>query len=131
MNNLYSKEDVIVRLFKKGKKKPIQIPNKSFNHNSYYEVFTDHKGFEYEFIDKIEVEVKEKSNDNVNILVLRLQDYVEDKPVDTIVNQMVEIKSTKRGEVFIGSSIGGLSDLYKIIIRNGERILQEFSYWIR
>lgn len=123
------KDDITLSFFKKGKKKPIQIPKVTLDNNSYYEVFKDKKGFEYDLIDKVEIKVKELQN--INILVLRLQEYVVEKPVDTIYNQMVEITPNNTKEVFIGSSIGGLSDSYNIIIKSGDTIIKELSYWIR
>ena len=123
------KDDITLSFFKKGKKKPVHIPKVTLDNNSYYEVFKDKKGYEYDLIDKIEIKVKELQN--INILVLRLQDYVVEKPVDTIYNQMVEITPNNTKEVFIGSSIGGLSDSYNIIIKSGDTIIKELSYWIR
>jgi len=122
------KDDTTLSFFKKGKKKPIQIPKVTLDKN-YYDVFKDKKGFEYDLIDKVEIKVKKLQN--INILVLRLQDYVVEKPIDTIYNQMVEITPNNTKDVFIGSSIGGLSDSYKIFIKSGNTIIKELSYWIR
>lgn len=123
------KNDLKLSFFKKGRKKPIQIPNVTLDNNSYYEVFKGKKGYEFDLIDKVEIKVKELRN--INILVLRLQEYVVEKPVDTIYNQMVEIYQNDKKEVFIGSSIDGLSDSYYIIIKSGDTIIKELSYWIR
>ena len=130
LSDFVKEDDIKVQLFKKGKKRPILIPqNKFVDDNSFYEVFKDYKGYRYDFIDKIEIKVVEPKE--LTILVLRLQEYVEDKPVDTIFNEVIQTNPKKNSEVFIGNSVGDLSDWYSIIIKNGEQIVRQFSYWIR
>lgn len=125
-----TEDGIKVRLFKKGKKKPILIPqSRFFDENSYYEVFKGWKGYEYDFIDKIDIKVVEPKV--FTILVLRLQEYVKEKPVDTVFNEVIQTNPKKNSEVFIGNSVGDLSEMYSIIIKNGEQVVRHYRYWIR
>lgn len=123
MGQKISEEELLVTFYKKGKHKSIKI---TYPENGFV-VDRSNKNYQNELIDKIVIDGRYEGN--ITLLVIRSQEYIEDKPIDTVFKITIDKSINKSETVYIGNSVE-FSDPYKIIINKGDVLFREYDYFI-
>lgn len=118
-----SQEELLVTFYKKGKNKPIKI---TYPENGFV-VDHSNKNYKSDLIDKIVIDGRYEGN--ITLLVIRSQEYIEDKPIDTVFKITIDKSKNKSKTVYIGNSVE-FSDPYKIVINKGDVLFREYDYFI-